>query len=267
MATNNQAHVNIAKINSKDMYAHPVAQREFDKKHADNIAKHFSWDKFKPIDVSFRDGKYWVIDGQHRLYAIKKINYGKDCAVLCNVHYGMTLIDEANFFLDQQCGVKKIKINDNLKVLYKIGDESVTSMVRGAVAAGWTVDFSTEKKDGRIIAVATLKRIFNALPYEQYVSVLKTIKNIWDGNADSICREMMLGMSYFFKTYYGQFSPTDLESSLRRVSPLAILRDGRVLGSSKANNSNKLAVGRPFAKCILREYNNKRRKNKLEDVL
>ena len=91
--------IEFQRINTKDLIPHPVAQRDFVKSHGDKLAKRFNWDSYNPISVSFRDGKFWVIDGQHRLYAIKKNAGGKDVTILCRVFYGMTELDEANYFL------------------------------------------------------------------------------------------------------------------------------------------------------------------------
>ena len=55
-----------------------------------------------PIVVSYRDGRYNVIDGQHRVTAMKRMSEsGKtaaDVKVLCVVHTGLTYADEAELF-------------------------------------------------------------------------------------------------------------------------------------------------------------------------
>jgi hypothetical protein len=218
--------------------------------------------------VSFRDGKYWNIDGQHRKYGAVKRNGGKDCVLMCRVHYGMTPLDEAMFFLHQGDGIAKITISDKLRVMYKIGDEQTMELVRGAVMAGWDIDnFNTKKGRGRIIAHSTLLRVYKALSYEQYVDMLKTVRVAWDGDPDSVCREMLLGMGLFYKTYWGKFLSSDLIKNMKKISPLLIVRDGRAIGNAHTSTGMDLASGRCYARCILREYNNGRKTKRLDDEL
>ena len=56
-----------------------------------------TWDEalLEPVVVSFRDGKFYVIDGQNRIAAMRKMNNGREVMVLCKVHSGMTYQDEA----------------------------------------------------------------------------------------------------------------------------------------------------------------------------
>ena len=51
--------------------------------------------------VSFRDGKYYVFDGQHTIDARKVMNGGKDLPILCKVYMGMNEEEEALLFAKQ----------------------------------------------------------------------------------------------------------------------------------------------------------------------
>ena len=44
------------------------------------------------LSISFRDGEYYVFDGQHRLEALKRLGIEE---VECIIHYGMSYEDEA----------------------------------------------------------------------------------------------------------------------------------------------------------------------------
>ena len=163
------------KINSRDLMIPDHAQRKFNQRHGDKLAADWTMEKFKPLDVSFRDGKYWVIDGQHRLYAIKK-RKGGDCTILCYVHYGMTVHDEAEFFLNQLKNTKTILTVDRMRIRFMTGDEKVVGMVRGAEKAGFIVDFDNHKANSRITALAALETVYNAISYDEYVKMLTVLK-------------------------------------------------------------------------------------------
>lgn len=253
------------KINTRDICIPEHAQRKFDQRHGDKLAAEWTMEKFKPLDVSFRDGKYWVIDGQHRLYAMKK-RKGGDCTVLCYVHYGMTVNDEAEFFLNQLKNTKAILTTDRMHIRFMIGDETIVQMVRGAEKVGLIVDFSNKKATNRITALAALEIAFNALSYDEYIKMLTTLKRAYNGRVDSLCREMILGMALFFQKYYGQFDTNALANTLKTTTtPSDILMEGRSYSQSHGNTG--IYRGKHFARAILKAYNKRRKQNALPDIL
>lgn len=253
------------KINSRDLVIPDHAQRKFKQAHGDNLAANWSMDKFKPLDVSFRDGKYWVIDGQHRLYAIKK-RKGGDCTILCYVHYGMTIQDEAEFFLNQLKNTKPILTIDRMRIRFMTGDETVVGMVRGAEKAGFIVDFDNHKAVNRICALSSLEVAYKALSAEEYVKMLTVLKKAYNGRVDSLCREMLLGMALFFQTYYGQFDANALANSLKTMTtPADILLEGRSF--SGIHGDGGIRRGKYYARAILNVYNKRRKQNSLPDKL
>lgn len=254
------------KINSRDLMIPDHAQRKFNQRHGDKLAAEWTVEKFKPLDVSFRDGKYWVIDGQHRLYAMKK-RKGGDCTILCYVHYGMTAKDEADFFLDQLKNTKVISTIDRMRIRFMIGDETVIGMVRGAEKAGFAINFETNQAQYRIICLAALEKVYNALSYQAYVDMLACLKKAYNGRPDSISREMLLGMGLFYNMYYKQFDNNVLANALKaNATPMDIIIEGRTSASMRGGNTHGIqSLGRSYARAILRVYNCRRKKNVLED--
>ena len=253
------------KINSRDLMIPDHAQRKFNQRHGDKLAANWKMDKFKPLDVSFRDGKYWVIDGQHRLYAIKKIK-GGDCTILCYVHYGMTVHDEAEFFLNQLKDTKTILTPDRMRIRFMTGDETIVGMVRGAEKAGFIVDFDNHKATNKITAYAALETVYKALSYDEYVKMLTVLKKAYNGRVDSMCREMLLGMGLFFQKYYGQFDPNSLANTLKATTaPTDILMEGRSFNGSRGDGG--IYRGKYYARAILNTYNKRRKQNALPDIL
>lgn len=258
------------KINTRDLLPHPIAQREFLPEWAHQIAKNFKWEKYKPVDVSYHNGKYYIIDGQHRVSGIRQ-HFGKDCVIMCRVHYGMTELDEANFFLEQDKGRKHISRIDQMWVRYKIGDEVITDMVRIATKVGFIVDGKSNNSKYKIAAVGTLEKVYKYLSREQFFDMLSVIKKAWDGHPDSIGREMLLGMAVFYKAYWGMFDSKALVRALSKILPDVIIRDGRSVSAAYGalNGGGNYAISRralPYARSILRCYNNVRRGSyRLED--
>ena len=79
----------------------PLYQRELDIRRVDKIVKEFNGDTFNEPKVSYRDGVYWVFDGQHTIAAWRKYHNGEDKLINCKVFKGMTWIDECEAFIRQ----------------------------------------------------------------------------------------------------------------------------------------------------------------------
>ena len=97
----NEFKTEYSQINSKSIISEPSYQRMVDFSRVKKIVSNFNPNLVNPIKVSFRDGKYYVFDGQHTLKALVAKNNNRDLMVECKVYYGMTLEDEAKLFAEQ----------------------------------------------------------------------------------------------------------------------------------------------------------------------
>ena len=73
-------------------------QRKPDMERIKRIANKFSIDRMRPIEVSYRDGKYWCFDGQHRAEVYRLMGRKTIPAV---IHYGLNYEAEAALFASQ----------------------------------------------------------------------------------------------------------------------------------------------------------------------
>ena len=65
------------------------------------IAKEFDERVANEPKISFRDGHYYVMDGQNTIAARKFLNGGEDLQIRCKVYFGMTEREEALLFAQQ----------------------------------------------------------------------------------------------------------------------------------------------------------------------
>lgn len=63
-----------------------------------SIAENFSEYIANDPKVSFRDGRYYVFDGQNTVEARRACNGGKDLPIRCKVFLGLSKEDEATLF-------------------------------------------------------------------------------------------------------------------------------------------------------------------------
>lgn len=243
-------------LNTRDLTINPRAQRELKMKRVREIVKDFNPLLVNPIKVSFRNGRYYVIDGQHTLTALRVVNKG-DCTVRCKVFYGLTELDEAELFLQQNGHSAPVGANEKLRVLYLQGDREVLDFVKATELAGVRVDFTKGQSRNKIIAVSCAFGIYKKLPRETYIEMLIAIRDAWDGSPDSFAREILTGMSRVFSAYFGEFKTKELSKRLAKVAPAQIVREGKGFGSASAPVM--------YAKAILRIYNAGRTTHRLDE--
>lgn len=235
----------------------PLYQRELDTKRVDKIAKEFDGDCFNEPKVSYRDGVFWVFDGQHSIAGWRKLHNGEDKLVFCKVYKGMTWLDECEAFVKQNGISADPTTNQKLRAQYNARNPEVVDMRQRAELCGFTVDFSKSKTPTRIVCVSSLFRAYLILGPDAYLDMLAVIRDAWFGDMDAVSKQIITGLTAFFKSYYGNFKREDLVASLRRITPAEIIRNGR----SYNHRSNT------YAKEILKAYNTKRRVNRLEDKM
>lgn len=139
------------------MKVNPLAQREINQARVDHLAANFDLEQIGFPSVSWRDGSFWIIDGQHRIEALRQIGFG-DEKIQCQCYEGLTSEREAEVFL---------KLNDTLTV-------NALARFRNGVHAGRTVEcdidrvvrslglvVSADKVPGAIGAVGTLHRVYS----------------------------------------------------------------------------------------------------------
>lgn len=244
-------------INTKLLFVDQLYQRDVDKARVAQMNKQYRAELVNAIKVSYRDGKFWIFDGQHTAELLKLRNRGRDLPVECKVFYGLTWLDECELFLLQNGVSRSVSMSDRFKARFNRGDKDVVAMVNIAEKLGIRVDFTKSKGDNRICALTTLNRVYNSLGDDDYAEMLSIIKDAWGGDAVSYSAEILKGMFIFYSTYKGQYNKKRLLTQLGRVSPSVIIREGK---ASTAPGFSK------YARQILNAYNYQT-KNKLPDVL
>ena len=86
---------------SKLIYPREIYQRGVQRKRVELIAADFNEYVANEPKISFRNGKYYVVDGQHTIEARILRNGGRALPILCKVYTGMTMQQEALLFAEQ----------------------------------------------------------------------------------------------------------------------------------------------------------------------
>lgn len=245
------------KVNTREILVDPLYQRDLSKAKVTRILKEFNPHLVNAPKVSFREGKFWVFDGQHTI-AATKAKYGHDIVIDCKVFYGLTRLDEMELFIAQNGISSAVSVNEKYRALFNNGDKDVVGMVRACERVGIRVDFTRGPGKNKVIALATLMRSYQSLTTKQFADMLTTLKNAWGGIPESFSAELINGLTKFYMIYDGDFSKKRLLNVLQKTSPIVIVRDGKI---SSASGSAK------YARIILGIYNKGTSVGRLDDKL
>lgn len=240
--------VRIMDLNTKDLVSSQPYQRDIDQKEVAYLVSNFDPHKFGVIKVSYRDGVYYIFDGQHRVTAFKIINGNQDGFVRCEVHYGLTYEDEAKYFADQYLGAKKVDIVYRWRALFEAKEEPVYTIVTSVRAVGIEVKFTKSKAANRIIAFKQLNDMWNKAKSEETLRILTLLKRTWETDINGFDGNIILGMREFFITYSEEIVDEIFIKQMKKVSPSTIVVEGKKDMLSKG--------GLNFAKVIWNKYNN-----------
>ena len=241
--------ISTAELYSGQPYQRPVLDRDVDK-----LVREWDPRLLTPLVVSYRDGRYYLVDGQHRVCGSRKKNNGKDVDMLCQVYYGLTYEDEAELYykLDQAKG--HLRLSHATKALVESGSNAeVVEIKRLLENAGfiWALDKSS-REPFEIEATRAVINAYRLLGGAAFSRMLELLAKAWRGTPTSLNASILSGMALFLKTYETEVDDNVFINRLSAVDPEEIIRRGKTDFST-----NKAALR--FARVIWDKYNGQQR--------
>ena len=179
-------------------------QRSLNKERVKRIVKDFNPRQFGYLKVSSRDGKYYVIDGQHRLAAAKILGY---TSLPCNVCEGLSQQTEADDFRVQQDNMSRIHTRDQFKAAVTANDEESVKIAKIVAEYGYTLQgFGINVKSPDCISsIGTLRRIArgSADGFKILDLTLYLMRMTWDGQNKAAHGFVLGGTAAFVKRFVG----------------------------------------------------------------
>lgn len=218
------------------------AQREkINEARVDYLVSRFDFEKFGTPTLSARgDGEYYIIDGQHRIEALKRwLGTGWESSTIpCRVYDGLSEEEEAEAFLSMN-DVLAVNVFDKFRVSVAAGRKDETHIQ--AIVTGAGLNISRNKTAGSISCVGTLKRVYQRSDGETLARALRIARDAFgDSGLDSLVVD---GIGHLAQRYNGVL-----------VEDVAIQRLGKTFGGVQGL-VNKAAVlhkqtGNPKAQCV-----------------
>ncbi len=224
-------------INSKDLI---ILRDEYQRKQNEariaKIVADFDERIANEPKVSWRDGHYYVFDGQHTIAARKILNDGKDLPILCKVYFNLTELDESLLFAKQTGVSSKPTAGERMRA-WLYGEDKEAILFRDVTeSTGLVLELGGVRCKNHLVCISTALHEFRHAGKQLYKEALRIIVEAWDGNPESLCMEIIKGVVGFVKLYYKEYNRRRLVSRLHNVDPREIRKSVKrdfVLAGSK----------------------------------
>lgn len=214
-------------LNSKELIIPKNYQRRLRAARVARIVANFDERIANEPKVSYRDGHFFVFDGQHTVSARKARNHGKDLLIRCKVFRGLTEQDEALLFAQQTGESAKLTPSAQLRALLQGRDPKAMAFRNATEEAGFHIGFESARGSRRIVCINTAFSKFKAVGAKQYKEALGIISAAWNGVPASLRTEILHGVVGFVSLYHGEYDRLRLVQCLHDTDPLTICRDGK----------------------------------------
>ena len=156
-----------------------VAQRKFSREYGDSMAGRFNPGKFGYPVVCRTGGVDWLLDGQHRVYAIRKSGFAKgEDTVECEVYEGLSESQMADMFLGRNRS-RAVTPFDRFSVSVTAGyprENAIMEILRGV-----DLDVGHKQKPGTVHSVGVLIRVYERDGGEVLRRVLCILRDAYAG--------------------------------------------------------------------------------------
>ena len=190
-----------------------VTQRQFRKAHGDRIAAELDLNKIGIPVLNHRDGIFWVLDGQHRIYALKQFGFTDADTLTCEVYEGLTDAESADMFLGRDAR-RAIAPYDKFHVACTAGRKRECDIRRAVEANGQKIG---RDPDEGISAIGALGAVYDLSGEVVLGQVIRTINLGFGGDARAFDRSIIEGLGLDFNRYNGRTNERHLGARLAEL--------------------------------------------------
>lgn len=250
----NGSDVKIMRINVNDICFDWSYQRKLHEDTVKKIVSHYDADKDRPVELSFRDSKYWCFDGQHRVEAHKILGLPY---VNAQVHYGLSQKDEARLFATQYDGTAKVTTREcwNSSITAQEKMPEVKDIIDTCKSYGFTIsDHAPSGKNKTFSCVGKLKNLYDNFGRYGILLVCKIINDAWSGEAKSTNQNFICAFGELMQTYgTAGLNWQRLTEKLGQSTPTSFIKSSK---NERGHGHKQLAIH------MVNEYNKGFRKAK-----
>lgn len=234
-------------------------QRILNMKNVAGIVKNFDPAKLGVLVVSHRaDGTYAVLDGQHRLAALRRLGYD---AANCIVLEGMTIRQEADYFRRQNENKQSLRINDTFNA--SLWAEDAESLRIKELMDKYGFRHGKSGQPMCICAIGALQRILRRFGDRTLELTLACIAATWPHDSTILRGEMLAGLGEFWRRYGEKLTVAQFEARMRKHLPMEMYQEARRRTQGKTTPATAFNKTIRFTMCAVyvSAYNKQLRTN------
>ena len=206
-------------INSSQLKSKQDYQRKIDMKFvADCIAK-FDPNKVEPVHVSYRDGVYYVMDGQHTILICEGVNGNKPVDMLCIVHKGMNYASESDWTADQYEKKHRHNYNEMAVAKFEAGRKLPCEIALKVKNVGGRLPYDKSTKTGMKIGAVKKVTTLYQKDSDHTILAIKCLVEAYKGRENTIPADIIAGTMEFLRLYDNQVLTSRLVEALSKYTP------------------------------------------------
>ena len=211
------------------------------------IVRHFDPAKLGVLVVSHRaDGTYSVLDGQHRLAALRRLGY---TSANCIVLEGMSIREEADYFRRQNENKQTLRIADTFNASVWAEDEESMQIKR--LMDKYNFRHGKSGQPMCICAIGALQQIIRQFGTEALELTLASIAATWPRDTTILRREMLAGLGEFWKRYAHVVTVPQFEARMQLKIPMDLYQEVRRRTQGKATPGTAFSKSIRFTTCAV----------------
>jgi hypothetical protein len=244
------------------LHIDPKYQRNLRKSRAIRMAHEWDAEDSGVLVVSKRkDGRYYIIDGQHRWAALSLIE-NRPPRLYCEVFEGLTPEEEAKKFHDLDNKRANLTAGASFKALAAANDPEAVEIIKTVHSVGMTIDYDLGPIAKNIRAFKTVQEIYHRRNSSGLGRILTICAKAWPESNHSASAEILLGLEIFLDKYGSAVSDKRLITVLSNYDPRRIINEGRI------RNGTLSSVVYPSIALAIRDiYNKKLRGSRLPETV
>lgn len=245
------------KLKVADLCIGEYQRGDLSMKKVKEYAENFDWDIFETPLVSFRDGKYWIVDGQHRIETLKLL--GID-TVFCKVLTDLTYEQEAAKFNKLNTARRILNANDKFHSRVESKERDATT-IRDVLEKNKLTYSKRPCKDGydKISAITVVENIYRDGGEKHLNRVLNILKEAWYGEPSAFGCDMMQGLSTYLRNSRG-VKDGILISCLERKLPKEVIATANFYAGKNNMCTSSGTNKKPHVAKVVRDLYNAEKK-------
>lgn len=215
----------------------PLAQRDLQQARVDHLEANLCLEDLGYPTVNHRDGHYWVIDGQHRIEALRQFGFTNE-PIQCQTYEGLTSEEEAEKFLllNNSLAVRSIPKFKAAVHAGRFVESDIDRIVRST-----RLVVSADDVPGGIQAVGTLERVYHRAGPG---GLARTLVIVRDAYGDAGLQGVVIdGIGHVCARYNGDIDPKVVTEKLSKAH-------GGVGGLLNKAETIRRMTGNPKGQCV-----------------